>query len=107
MTEFFIGQTFKGIYPPEAAIWCNESNALIEKSADIFVIQARTKTAEELAKEIRQKRNAHLSESDKYMMPDYPITEEKKDEWKAYRQALRDITLRTDFPYQIDFPGKP
>ena len=82
-------------------------NALIEKSADIFVIQARTKTAEELAKEIRQKRNAHLSESDKYMMPDYPITEEKKDEWKAYRQALRDITLRTDFPYQIDFPGKP
>ena len=22
-TEFFIGQTFEGVYPPEAAVWCN------------------------------------------------------------------------------------
>ena len=24
-----IGQIFEGIYPPEAAIWCNENNAFI------------------------------------------------------------------------------
>lgn len=29
--EFYIGQTFTGMYPPEAAAWCNDHNAHIEK----------------------------------------------------------------------------
>lgn len=29
--EFHIGQTFDGVYPPEAAIWCNANNAFIEE----------------------------------------------------------------------------
>lgn len=29
--EFYIGQTFDGAYPPEAAAWCNANNAHIEK----------------------------------------------------------------------------
>lgn len=29
--EFYIGQTFDGTYPPEAAAWCNANNAHIEK----------------------------------------------------------------------------
>ena len=28
--EFYIGEIFDGIYPPEAAIWCNSHNAYIE-----------------------------------------------------------------------------
>ena len=28
--KFKIGQTFKGTYPPEAAVWCNANNAHIE-----------------------------------------------------------------------------
>lgn len=31
MEQFYIGQTFKGMYPPEAAAWCNKNNAHIEK----------------------------------------------------------------------------
>lgn len=31
METFYIGQTFAGMYPPEAAAWCNEHNAHIEK----------------------------------------------------------------------------
>lgn len=27
--EFYIGQIFEGIYPPEVAMWCNKNNALI------------------------------------------------------------------------------
>lgn len=34
MTEFYIGQIFEEIYPPEAAIWCNENNAMIEALED-------------------------------------------------------------------------
>jgi len=41
---------------------------------------------------LRRDRDEKLQESDKYMLHDYPITEEKREEWKVYRQALRDIT---------------
>lgn len=29
--EYYIGQIFDGIYPPEAANWCNNNNAYIEE----------------------------------------------------------------------------
>ena len=29
--EYYIGQIFDGIYPPEAANWCNANNATIEE----------------------------------------------------------------------------
>jgi hypothetical protein len=29
--EYYIGQIFDGIYPPEAANWCNQNNAYIEE----------------------------------------------------------------------------
>ena len=32
--EFYIGQVFEGVYPPEAAVWCNANGAYIEKIAD-------------------------------------------------------------------------
>lgn len=32
--EFYIGQIFEGPYPPEAAVWCNQNSAYIEKPAD-------------------------------------------------------------------------
>lgn len=41
---------------------------------------------------IRERRNLMLLESDKFMIPDFPITDEKREEWKVYRQRLRDIT---------------
>tara|TARA_B110000285_G_C14896465_1_gene501105 strand:- start:335 stop:706 length:372 start_codon:yes stop_codon:yes gene_type:complete len=41
---------------------------------------------------IRDIRISLLRESDIYLLADYPITEEKKEEWKIYRQSLRDIT---------------
>jgi hypothetical protein len=36
--EFYIGQTFTGKYPPEAAAWCNSNNAHIEKNGSIYTI---------------------------------------------------------------------
>ena len=32
--NFTIGQIFKGVYPPEAAIWCSQNNAFIEQLSD-------------------------------------------------------------------------
>lgn len=36
--NYKIGQTFKGTYPPEAAVWCNLNNAHIELVGDNFTI---------------------------------------------------------------------
>jgi hypothetical protein len=41
---------------------------------------------------IREIRNGLLEDCDKYMIADFPITEEKKEEWRVYRQELREIT---------------
>ena len=46
---------------------------------------------------IRELRDEMLSKTDKYMIPDFPITDEKREEWKEYRKKLRDITLQDDF----------
>ena len=41
---------------------------------------------------LRIHRNKLLQESDWTVMPDSPLSDSKKDEWKTYRQKLRDIT---------------
>ena len=57
--------------------------------------------------EVIQIRNNLLNDSDYLMMVDYPISDEKKQEIKAYRQALRDIPQQDGFPENIVWPDKP
>ena len=47
--------------------------------------------------EIREKRNRYLLASDWTQMPDSPLSDEKKAEWRTYRQALRDM-VNVDLP---------
>ena len=65
--------------------------------------------------DVREKRNKLLNFSDWTQMPDSPLSESKKTEWKTYRQTLRDITktakpkiskLRLDLE-SVTFPEKP
>jgi len=43
-------------------------------------------------KHFRQVRNAKLSRCDWTQQPDSPLSDSKKEEWKVYRQKLRDLT---------------
>ena len=43
-------------------------------------------------KNVRDTRNTLLQISDWTQLPDSPLSPEKKAEWAAYRQQLRDIT---------------
>ena len=57
------------------------------------------KTIEELAQEKRAERNAILDATDKFVsVPDYPITDEEREQYKAYRQYLRDVPEQPEFP---------
>lgn len=62
---------------------------------------------DELATTIRSKRNLLLAETDYFLMPDYPISQENLEKVKEYRQQLRDITKQDEFPKNVTFPDFP
>lgn len=57
--------------------------------------------------DIRLERNKLLSDTDHLIQADYPISDEKRQEIKVYRQALRDIPQQDGFPENIIWPDKP
>lgn len=55
----------------------------------------------------KEERNGLLSISDWTQLSDVTMSTEKVQEWKTYRQALRDITTQKGFPREIIWPVKP
>jgi hypothetical protein len=51
MQEFYIGQIFEDTYPPQAAIWCNNNQARIDKTDYGFVIVDTTPSLEQQARQ--------------------------------------------------------
>ena len=61
---------------------------------------------------LRQQRNQLLVESDKYLLPDYPITSNNLSLMKQYRQALRDYmnlpeVMNYSYSCNIQLPDLP
>lgn len=56
--------------------------------------------------EVRQERNRRLTACDWSVLPDVPMTVERRQQWEAYRQALRDVTEQPD-PFSIVWPVPP
>lgn len=54
MSQYYIGQKFAGIYPPEAAVWCNLNNAHIELVGDNFTIVENAPAPEPTTAELVQ-----------------------------------------------------
>ena len=52
-----------------------------------------------LAEEKRADRDRLLNDSDKRMLPDFPISAEEKELWLLYREYLRNITKDPEFPH--------
>jgi hypothetical protein len=61
----------------------------------------------EQAKSVRQQRDAKLAESDWRVIKALESSTPQDFAWAAYRQALRDITSQTGFPWAIDWPVNP
>jgi len=58
----------------------------------------------EQAKSVRATRDAKLAECDWTQVADAPVD---KAVWATYRQALRDITTQTGFPWTVEWPDAP
>ena len=111
---FEIGQIFEEKYPPEAAIWCNESGKVyIEELKPVDgvrrfqIVSVPEPTDEELAIKVRAERNMKIAETDYYIMSDYPSNPQNLEELKVYRQALRDVPKQEGFPRDVRWPDVP
>ena len=56
---------------------------------------------------LRSQRNEKLRQSDFSMLPDYRLSRENEEEWKIYRQSLRDIPSTTEDPENPVWPEPP
>ncbi|EIA5325168.1 phage tail assembly chaperone [Vibrio parahaemolyticus] len=65
------------------------------------------KQEEVLWEQIRINRSVKLKETDWTQTPDSPLSDEKKVEFTAYRQALRDIPQTYSNPDDVVWPTKP
>ena len=54
--------------------------------------------------EILYEREQLLKNSDWTQLPDVDLIEEEVQQWRTYRQALRDITDQPGYPWDINFP---
>lgn len=64
-------------------------------------------TDDQWATMVRRKRDSMISGTDYYILPDYPSTPDGIEAVKQYRQDLRDITLQSGFPRNVQWPSLP
>ena len=58
-----------------------------------FVLTSSDEAIEQKKTDVRAVRNQYLEQTDKYMITDYPITDEERELYRQYRTYLRDYTL--------------
>jgi len=73
------------------------------RTADDIAAYNAVKDAEK-ANSVRKIRNLKLTETDWTQVADAPVD---KAIWATYRQALRDITSQSGFPWTITWPDAP
>lgn len=56
---------------------------------------------------IQAEAGRRLAETDRYMHPDFPLTESCRQALVAYRQALRDLNHTFASPAEVVFPLQP
>lgn len=111
MTNFAYNQTIEYIDGTRdlnfeaAQKWAREHGTSFEEDVEarkmlgdklmrFFVIGDEPKpyvpTEDELKAQVRAVRNQYLEQTDKYMIVDYPITDDERELYKQYREYLRD-----------------
>lgn len=96
---------------------------VLEEGAPVFDAQAnrwtqvfvvRAKSAEQTAAEtqaqadaVRAQRDVKLAECDWRIIKALEGGQPQDFSWAAYRQALRDITSQTGFPWEVQWPTQP
>lgn len=107
---------YTSLYTLRQAIWDNEHTIfgdLTDELKNRFNITEEEYdpydewTEDQWATMVRRKRDSLISGTDYYILPDYPSTPDGIEAVKQYRQDLRDITLQSGFPRNVQWPSLP
>jgi hypothetical protein len=93
-TKYVLGPVFTDTTDAEGNVTTAADNEAAYKAA---------KDTEQ-AKSVRQQRTEKLKNSDWTQVADAPVDQAA---WATYRQALRDVTAQSGFPWTIDWPKMP
>lgn len=111
---FLTGEALEAEILSRAPTWIIQREQEVKAASGFEQIASRVEPVNNAAiftenpsAKIRHDRQALLQNSDWTQLPDAPLTEAKKAEWAAYRQALRDITRQPNFPSKVTFPTSP
>ena len=77
------------------------------RDGKLVVIDPPAPEADVLIGAARRRRNAALVASDWTQLPDAPLTKTRRDAWRKYRQAMRDVPQQDTFPQAINWPLPP
>ena len=79
------------------------------KKVEDGAVVDRTNYQPDVEQENIARRDTELLASDWSQLPDSPLTDEQKTEWRTYRQALRDLTTHSNWPNlnEVDWPLMP
>lgn len=106
--KFELDKYYEGAYTSEAVTWANANGAHVELINSGYILKKNHEpTLDELSSQVRAERDRRIAETDYYMMPDYPADPETLEVAKNYRKALRDITLQSGFPRDVEWPVVP
>ena len=74
----------------DLAVYCNKNGLIIEDKGDYLeAVNPPEPSVEEKEARVRQVRNQYLEHTDKYMITDYPISNDERELYKQYREYLR------------------
>ena len=74
----------------DLAVYCNENGLIIEDKGDYLeAVNPPELSDEEKKAQVRSIRNQYLEQTDKYMIADYPISDDERELYKQYREYLR------------------
>lgn len=76
----------------DLAVYCNKNGKVIEDKGDYLEsVNPPEPTVDEQKARVRAVRNQYLEQTDKYLsITDFPITDEEREQYRAYRVYLRD-----------------
>jgi len=81
--------------------------AVKDFEGNILLQEDPTKVQAKLAQawaDLRAQRNARLAACDWTQLPDAHLSQDKKDAWAEYRQALRDLPQKVTDPMNVTWP---
>jgi len=109
-TGFYVEGIHENIPQPNIELSEEEWQQALSKNYKVIngkhTYSAFVQGQDDILENLRVTRNILLAESDWTQAGDSPLSDEKKSEWKTYRQALRDLTDLDDLS-SIVWPVKP